>query len=192
MESIRKHLEEASTVLDKFLTDDENLKAIQHGAELLYTALGNGHKVLSCGNGGSMSDSMHFAEELTGKFREERPAIPAIALGADPAFTSCTSNDFGYDHVFARGVEAYGNPGDVLLAFSTSGNSGNVIKAIHKAQEASMNVIGLTGKDGGKMAGLCDAEIRVPHHGYADRIQEVHIKVVHIFINLTEQHLGYS
>jgi D-sedoheptulose 7-phosphate isomerase len=191
MEKIRQHLEEASSVLDKFLTDDENLRAIEHGAELLYTALGDGQKVLSCGNGGSMSDSMHFAEELVGKFREERPAIPAIALGADPAFTSCTSNDFGYDEVFARGVEAYGRAGDVLLAFSTSGNSGNVIKAIHKAREASMSVIGLTGKDGGKMAGLCDAEIRVPHHGYADRIQEVHIKVVHIFINLTEQHLGY-
>jgi D-sedoheptulose 7-phosphate isomerase len=191
MEKIRQHLEEASSVLDKFLTDDENLRAIEHGAELLYTALGDGQKVLSCGNGGSMSDSMHFAEELVGKFREERPAIPAIALGADPAFTSCTSNDFGYDEVFARGVEAYGRAGDVLLAFSTSGNSGNVIKAIHKAREASMSVIGLTGKDGGKMAGLCDAEIRVPHHGYADRIQEVHIKVVHIFINLTEHHLGY-
>lgn len=191
MEKIRQHLEEASSVLDKFLTDDENLRAIEYGAELLYTALGDGKKVLSCGNGGSMSDSMHFAEELVGKFREERPAIPAIALGADPAFTSCTSNDFGYDEVFARGVEAYGKPGDVLLAFSTSGNSGNVIKAIHKAREAYMRVIGLTGKDGGKMAGLCDAEIRVPHHGYADRIQEVHIKVVHIFINLTEQHLGY-
>lgn len=192
METIRKHLEESSAVLDKFLTNDENLEAIQQGASLLYTALEKGNKVLSCGNGGSMSDSMHFAEELVGKFREARPAIPAIALGADPAFTSCTANDFGYDELFARGVEAYGKQGDVLLAISTSGNSGNVLKAIDQAREKGMPVIGLTGKDGGKMAGMCDTEIRVPHFGYADRIQEVHIKVIHIFIDLTERHLGYA
>ena len=192
MERIRKHLEEASALLDQFLTDDDNLRSIQQGAELLYRALGHGNKVLSCGNGGSMSDSMHFAEELVGKFRDERPALPAIALGADPAFTSCTSNDFGYEEVFARGVEAYGKSGDVLLAISTSGNSGNVLKAIDKARERNMKVIGLTGKDGGKMAGSCDAEIRVPHWGYADRIQEIHIKVIHTFIDLIEQHFGYA
>lgn len=192
MELVRQHLQEASAVLDAFLTDDAKLKAIQSGVEVLYTAFEQGNKVLSCGNGGSMSDSMHFAEELVGKFREERRPLPAIAIGADPAFTSCTSNDFGYEEVFARGVEAYGAKGDVLVALSTSGNSRNIIKAINKARERSMKVIGLTGKNGGKMAGLCDVEIRAPHNGYADRIQEIHIKVIHIFIDSVEQALGLS
>ncbi len=192
MEIARKHLQEAAAVLDNFLTDDANIRAIQAGADALYQAIANGHKVLSCGNGGSMSDSMHFAEELVGKFREERRALPAIALGADPAFTSCTSNDFGYDEVFARGIEAYGAPGDVLLAISTSGNSGNVLKAIEQAKARSMTVIGLTGKEGGRMAEQCDVEIRAPHSGYADRIQEIHIKVIHIFIDSVEQDLGLA
>jgi D-sedoheptulose 7-phosphate isomerase len=192
MEIARKHLQEAAAVLDNFLTDDANIRVIQAGADALYQAIANGHKVLSCGNGGSMSDSMHFAEELVGKFREERRALPAIALGADPAFTSCTSNDFGYDEVFARGIEAYGAPGDVLLAISTSGNSGNVLKAIEQAKARSMTVIGLTGKEGGRMADQCDVEIRAPHSGYADRIQEIHIKVIHIFIDSVEQDLGLA
>lgn len=192
MEIARKHLQEAAAVLDNFLTNDANIRAIQAGANALHQAIADGHKVLSCGNGGSMSDSMHFAEELVGKFRGERRALPAIALGADPAFTSCTSNDFGYDEVFARGVEAYGAPGDVLLAISTSGNSGNVLKAIERAKAQSMTVIGLTGKEGGRMAEQCDVEIRAPHDGYADRIQEIHIKVIHIFIDSVEQELGLT
>ena len=192
METARKHLEEAQDVLNWFLADDQNIQAIEQAGALMANTLGKGHKVLSCGNGGSMSDSMHFAEELVGKFRDERRPLPAIALGADPAFTSCTSNDFGYEYVFARGVEAYGQEGDLLMGISTSGNSGNVLKAVDQAREKDMHVIGLTGKDGGKMAGKSDVEIRVPHFGYADRIQEIHIKVIHTFIDTVEKRLGIS
>ncbi len=145
-----------------------------------------GGKVLSCGNGGSHCDAMHFAEELTGRYRENRPGYPAIAI-SDVSHISCVSNDFGYDYIFSRYVEAVGREGDVLLGISTSGNSGNVIKAIAAAREKGMKVITLTGKDGGKMAGTADIEIRVPHFGYADRIQEIHIKVIHILIQLIEK-----
>lgn len=192
MDLARKHLEEAQDVLNWFLADDQNIQQIEKGGELLATSLENDNKVLSCGNGGSMSDSMHFAEELVGKFRDERRALPAIALGADPSFTSCTSNDFGYEYVFERGVEAFGQEGDVLMGISTSGNSGNVIKAVDLAHQKGMKVIGLTGKDGGKMAEKSDIEIRVPHFAYADRIQEIHIKVIHTLIDMVEKRLGIS
>lgn len=192
MELARKHLQEAAAVLDNFLTDDHNLEAIRRAAETLQQAMQRGNKILSCGNGGSMSDSMHLAEELTGKFREERRPLPALALGADPAFTSCIANDFGYEAIFARGVAAYGAPGDVLVAFSTSGNSPNVLKAIGEARARSLPIIGLTGKDGGQMTDQCDVEIRAPHHGYADRTQEIHIKVVHILIDSLEHALGLN
>lgn len=192
MDLARKHLEKAQDVLNWFLADDQNIQQIEKGGELLATSLENDNKVLSCGNGGSMSDSMHFAEELVGKFRDERRALPAIALGADPSFTSCTSNDFGYEYVFERGVEAFGQEGDVLMGISTSGNSGNVIKAVDLAHQKGMKVIGLTGKDGGKMAEKSDIEIRVPHFAYADRIQEIHIKVIHTLIDMVEKRLGIS
>ncbi len=192
MEIARKHLEEAQDLLNWFLAEESNIQTIEEGGKLLAQALKSGNKVLSCGNGGSMSDSMHFAEELVGKFRDERKALPAIALGADPSYTSCISNDFGYEYAFSRGVEAFGQEGDVLMGISTSGNSGNVLKAVDAAREKGMHVIGLTGKDGGKMAGKSDVEIRVPHFGYADRIQEIHIKVIHVFIDFVEKELGLS
>ncbi len=192
MDLTRKHLEEAQDVLNWFLADDQNIRQVEKGGELLAKVLENGNKVLSCGNGGSMSDSMHFAEELVGKFRDERRALPAIALGADPSFTSCTSNDFGYEYVFERGLAAFAHEGDVLLGISTSGNSGNVVKAVDLARNKGLNVICLTGKDGGELAGKCDVEVRVPHFGYADRIQEIHIKVIHTFIDMVEKRLGIS
>lgn len=142
--------------------------------------------MLSCGNGGSHCDAMHFAEELTGRYRENRPGYPAIAI-SDVSHISCVGNDFGFNDIFSRYVEAVGREGDVLLGISTSGNSANVIKAIAAAREKGMKVITLTGKDGGKMAGTADIEIRVPHFGYADRIQEIHIKVIHILIQLIEK-----
>ena len=131
---------------------------------------------------------MHFAEELTGRFRENRPGYPAIAI-SDPSHLSCVSNDFGYEYVFSRYLEAVGAKGDVLLGISTSGNSGNILKAVEAAREKGMTVILLSGKDGGKMAGMADVEIRVPHFGYADRIQEVHIKAIHIMIQLVEKYM---
>ncbi|WP_243409258.1 D-sedoheptulose 7-phosphate isomerase [Kushneria phyllosphaerae] len=152
----------------------------------LATRFKHGGKVLSCGNGGSHCDAMHFAEELTGRFRDHRAALPAIVI-SDPSHLSCVANDYGYEHVFSRYVEALGQPGDVLFGLSTSGNSDTIIRAVDAARERGMHVILLTGKDGGKLAGRADVEIRVPHFGYADRIQEIHIKVIHTIILMVEQ-----
>jgi D-sedoheptulose 7-phosphate isomerase len=186
---ILAELNEAQQVLTNFLNNPEHINRIQAAAGLMAGAVQNGRKILSCGNGGSMCDAMHFAEELTGRYRNDRPAIPAIAI-SDASHISCVSNDYGYNHVFSRYVEALGQPGDVLLCISTSGNSGNVLKAAETARSKGVNVVSLTGKDGGKLAPLSDVEIRVPHLGYADRIQEIHIKVIHILILLIEKSLA--
>ena len=184
-------LNEAAEVLNRFLSDDKNIADIEAAARLLAESFKQGGKVLSCGNGGSHCDAMHFAEELTGRYREDRPGYPGIAI-SDPSHLSCVSNDFGYDHVFSRYLEAVGAPGDVLFGLSTSGNSANILKAIDAAKAKGMKTIALTGKDGGKMAGLADIEIRVPHFGFADRIQEVHIKIIHILIMLVEKEMAAS
>ncbi|RUT66482.1 phosphoheptose isomerase [Morganella morganii] len=187
-ELIRGELTEAAATLDNFLKDENNIDAIRRAAVMLADSFKAGGKVMSCGNGGSHCDAMHFAEELTGRYRENRPGYPAIAI-SDVSHLSCVSNDFGYEYVFSRFVESVGREGDVLLGISTSGNSGNIIKVIEAARAKGMKVITLTGKDGGKMAGSADIEIRVPHFGYADRIQEVHIKVIHILIMLIEKEM---
>lgn len=183
---IRAELTEARTVLDRFLADPANLAAIEQAARLMADSLRGKGKILSCGNGGSLCDAQHFAEELTGRYRQNRPALGAIAL-TEASHMSCVANDFGYEYIFSRYVEALGRPGDVLLAISTSGNSPNVLRAAEAAKAANMKVVGLTGKDGGQLAALCDVEIRAPHHGYADRVQEIHIKAIHIMIMLIEQ-----
>ncbi len=185
-ETILRELNEASRVLEKFLSDDSNLEKIESAADLITASITNGSKVISCGNGGSHCDAMHFAEELTGRYRDSRKPIAAIAI-SDPGYISCVANDFGYEQVFSRFIEGLGNPGDCLLAISTSGNSVNIIKAAETAHQKKMKVIALTGNSGGKLASNADIEIRVPHQGYADRIQEIHIKVIHIIINLIEQ-----
>lgn len=185
---IKSELTEAAAVLNKFLSDDHNIAQIEAAAKVIADSFKQGGKVLSCGNGGSHCDAMHFAEELTGRYRENRPGYPGIAI-SDPSHLSCVSNDFGYDYVFSRYVEAVGAKGDVLFGLSTSGNSGNILKAIEAAKAKGMKTIALTGKDGGKMAGLADVEIRVPHFGYADRIQEIHIKIIHIVIQLIEKEM---
>ncbi|MGP1925087.1 MAG: D-sedoheptulose 7-phosphate isomerase [Arsenophonus sp. NEOnobi-MAG3] len=187
-ELICAELKEAALTLKNFLNNRENIEAIEQAAIILSNAFKAGRKVLSCGNGGSHCDAMHFAEELTGHYRENRPGYPAIAI-SDVSHLSCVSNDFGYDHVFSRYIEAVGKEGDILFALSTSGNSGNIIKAIEAARDKGMQVITLTGEEGGKMAGTADIEIRVPHFGYADRIQEIHIKVIHILIQLIEKEM---
>ena len=188
---IRSELTEASEVLNRFLADDANLQAIEQAAKLLAERFKAGNKVLSCGNGGSHCDAMHFAEELTGRYRENRPGYAAIAI-SDPSHISCVANDFGFEFVFSRYLEAVGQTGDVLFGLSTSGNSANIINAITAAKAKGIKVIALTGKDGGKMAGLADVEIRVPHFGYADRIQEVHIKIIHILIQLIEKEMEHA
>ena len=184
--NIKEQLLEASDVLTNFLNNENNLKAIQNAAELIAESLKNDGKVISAGNGGSHCDAMHFAEELTGRYRENRPAYGAIAI-SDPSHLSCVSNDYGYEYVFSRYLEGVGRKGDVFLGISTSGNSKNIITAVEEAKQKGIKTIVLTGKDGGKLAGLADVEIRVEHFGYADRIQEVHIKCIHILINLIEQ-----
>lgn len=182
---IKAELQEAADVLDKFMSDEKNIQLIQDAALLISNSFKQGGKVLSCGNGGSHCDAMHFAEELTGRYRENRPGYPAIAI-SDVSHLSCVSNDFGYEYVFSRYLEAVGQKGDVLFGLSTSGNSKNVLNAIKVAKEKGMKVIAMTGKDGGQMAGLADVEIRVPHFRYADRTQEIHIKIIHILMMLIE------
>ncbi len=182
---VRNNFQEALSVLERFANDDEQMQNIKTAGELMVKAVTANGKILSCGNGGSMCDAMHFAEELTGRFRENRKALPAIAI-ADASHLSCVGNDYGYDEVFSRYVEALGQSGDVLLAISTSGNSQNVLRAAEVAKEKGVKVVGLTGKNGGKLAPLCDVEIRVPWDGYADRIQEIHIKVIHTLIQYIE------
>lgn len=183
--NIKEELEEAANVLQKFTADDDNIAAIEKAAEIMANAIRNGGKILSAGNGGSHCDAMHFAEELTGRYRENRPAYGAIAI-SDPSHLSCVSNDYGYKYVFSRYLEGVGREGDVFLGISTSGNSENIITAVETAKKKGIKTVVLTGKDGGKLAGLADVEIRVPHFGFADRIQEVHIKVIHILIHAIE------
>ena len=183
---IRAELTEARAVLDQFLSDDANLQHIAQAAELFAASLRQGGKALTCGNGGSLCDAQHFAEELSGRYRHNRRALAAIAL-TEASHLTCVANDFGFEFVFSRFVEALGRPGDVLLAISTSGNSPNILRAAEAAKELGMKVVSLTGKDGGQLAALSDVEIRVPHFGFADRIQEVHIKAIHIMILLIEK-----
>lgn len=184
---IADHFFEAAEILQKFNTP-ENFEKLEKAGNLMVDALKNGGKIISCGNGGSMCDAMHFAEELTGRYRDDRPALPAISI-SDVSHMSCVSNDYGYEFVFSRYLKALGNKGDVLLAFSTSGNSTNVLNAIKVAKDKGMKVVGLTGKDGGMMADLCDVEIRAPHSEYADRAQEIHIKCVHTLIDFIERNV---
>jgi D-sedoheptulose 7-phosphate isomerase len=183
---ISRELKEAQAVLDNFLSDPEQIEKIEKAAGLMADAIIHNGKILSCGNGGSHCDAMHFAEELTGRYRDNRRALPAIAI-SDVSHLSCVSNDFGYEYVFSRYIEALGQPGDVLLGLSTSGNSANIIRAAEAAKAKGMKIIIMSGKDGGKLAGVADVEIRVPHFGYADSIQEIHIKVIHIFMLLIEK-----
>ncbi len=182
-------LSQAAHVLESFSGNEQNLIKIEAAAKVLADSINAGGKVFSCGNGGSHCDAMHFAAELTGKCREPRKAIPAICI-SDSSHISCVSNDYGYEFVFSRYLEALGNKGDVLLCLSTSGNSANIIQAAQTAKEKGMKVIILSGKDGGKLVPLADIEIRVPHFGFADRIQEVHIKILHILMLLIEKQLA--
>lgn len=183
---VSQELNEAQKVLENFLNDPEQINKIEAAARLMADSIMNNGKIISCGNGGSHCDAMHFAEELTGRYRDNRRALPAICI-SDVSHISCVSNDYGYEFVFSRYIEALGQPGDILLGLSTSGNSANIIRAVEAAKAKGMKVILMSGKDGGKLAGAADVEIRVPHFGYADRIQEIHIKVIHIFMLLIEK-----
>jgi len=183
---ILENLNEAREVLEDFMNQPENINAIEKAAKIMAEAVQDGGKIISCGNGGSMTDAMHFAEELSGVYREKRPALPAISI-SDPSHITCTANDYSFDEIFSRYVEGVGQQGDVLLAISTSGNSMNIIKATEAARGKGMKVVGLTGKTGGLLAGMADQEIRVKGRKHSDRIQEVHIKILHILVLLIEQ-----
>lgn len=185
---IRAAFEEARATLDAFLADPKNVDAVQRFARAAADTLKRGGLLMSCGNGGSMCDAMHFAEEFTGRFRKDRAALPAIAF-SDPSQLTCIANDFGFDDVFARSVEAYGKKGDLLVAITTSGNSPNILRAIDVAKKKGITVVGLLGKGGGKAKELVDISIVVPRAETSDRIQEVHIKVLHIAIEAVEREL---
>ncbi len=185
---VRASFEEAAATLRAFLDEPGCLAGVRRFVEVSATALRGGKKLMACGNGGSMCDAMHFAEEWTGRFRRDRAALPALAF-SDPSQLTCIANDFGYDEVFARSLEAYGNAGDVLVAISTSGNSPNVRKAVEAARKKGITSVGLLGKGGGELRALVDVPIVVPRAQTSDRIQEVHIKVLHIAIEAVEREL---
>jgi D-sedoheptulose 7-phosphate isomerase len=186
IQRIQQHFDEAAQVLEDVRNDAHLIQAIDRSGQCLIETLAQGGKIISCGNGGSMSDAMHFAEELSGRYRENRPGLAAIAC-SDPSHITCVGNDFGFDQIFARYVQALGQPGDALLAISTSGNSENVLNAARTARELGMRVIGLTGRGGGALTSLSDELISIPWNGYADRVQEMHIKIIHAWIDQIER-----
>jgi D-sedoheptulose 7-phosphate isomerase len=185
---IRDSFEEASRTLRAFLDSPDALPAVHRFAEAAAETLENGGLLMACGNGGSMCDAMHFAEEWTGRFRRDRRPLPAIAF-SDPSHLTCIANDFGYAEVFAREVDAYGKEGDLLVAISTSGDSPNVLRAVAVAREKGVTTVGLLGKGGGKLKAMVDVPVVVPLATTSDRIQEVHIKVLHIVIEAVERQL---
>jgi D-sedoheptulose 7-phosphate isomerase len=183
--NIKDNFKEAQQVLTRFINDESNWVKLEKAGDLMVTSLLQGGKIISCGNGGSMSDAMHFAEELTGRFRENRQGLAAISI-SDPSHITCVGNDYGFDFIFSRYVEAVGLKGDVLLAISTSGNSANVLEAAKEAKAKGMTVVALTGKSGGALKDVCDVELRIAHEGYSDRIQEIHIQIIHSLIHYIE------
>ncbi|MCP4296431.1 MAG: D-sedoheptulose 7-phosphate isomerase [Proteobacteria bacterium] len=186
---IKSSFTTAQEVLSTFCTDQENMVSVGRLAEEIVKRIKRGSKILSCGNGGSMCDAMHFAEELTGRFRNERVPLPAIAI-SDPSHITCTANDYGFEQIFSRYIKGVGLKGDLLLAISTSGNSPNIIKAVDAAKEKDIFTVGLLGKDGGELGNLVDLPIVIPAET-SDRIQEIHIKIIHIAIEATEKLLGF-
>ncbi|MBF0299662.1 MAG: D-sedoheptulose 7-phosphate isomerase [Oligoflexia bacterium] len=184
---IKNSLYSAWKLLECFFNDEAGLLAIEKTIATMVLSIKEGKKIISCGNGGSMCDAIHFAEELTGRFRSDRPPIPAMAI-SDVGHISCTANDYGYEHVFARWLEAIGNSGDVLLAISTSGNSKNIIRAVEVARKKNIKSIGLLGKNGGELRGLVDVPILIQNE-FPERIQEMHIKIIHIIVECLEKEL---
>lgn len=188
-EHVLKALTEAREALDALMADEATLEAVSLAAHRMAQAIRVGNKILSCGNGGSLCDAMHFAEEMTGRYRQNRPGYAAIAI-ADASHMSCVGNDYGYLDVFSRYVEAVGQKGDVLLAITTSGTSANVIKAVEAAKAKGMIVVGLTGEKDSALAQKADIAIVTPAGRWADRVQELHIKCIHIMIELVERELA--
>ncbi len=175
----------------QYLKSPSSLAFIETASSWMADCFQNGGKVLIAGNGGSLCDAMHCAEELTGQFRKKRRALPAIAL-SDPGHVTCVGNDLGFDEIFSRGVEAFGRPGDLLIVLTTSGNSTNILNAAMRAKEMGLKTIAFNGKTGGKLRGICDLEWIVSGFDYSDRIQEAHMAAIHILIEMVEKRLFYS
>ncbi len=188
---IRAVLEEARASLASFADNKEALGRIEHAADRMASALKNGNKIISCGNGGSLCDAAHFAEELTGRFRRDRRPLSAIAIN-DPAYITCVGNDFSFDEIFSRYVEGVGRPGDVLLAITTSGNSANVLNAVAAAKLMGMEVVALTSERGKPRLELADICIAAPDTAFSDRVQEIHIKVIHLLVQMIEIELSHA
>ena len=172
-------------LLENFIKEEEERRETEKVAKELADVFTKGNKVLICGNGGSNCDALHFAEQFTGRFRGDRKALPAIAI-SDSSHITCVGNDYGFDYIFSRGVEAYGKEGDMFFGISTSGNSPNVIKAVETAKKLGMKTCVLLGKDGGKLKGMCDYEFIIPGKT-SDRIQEIHMMILHIIIEGVER-----
>lgn len=185
---LRETFEEAARVQAAFRADEVCMEACRAFADAALRVLRGGGTLFSCGNGGSMSDAMHFAEEWSGRFRADRAALPAVAF-SDPAAMTCIANDFGFEQVFARQVEAQARAGDLLLAISTSGNSPNLVAACRSARARGVTVVGLLGRGGGAMKDLCDVAVVVPLGRTSDRIQEIHIQVIHAVIESVERRM---
>ncbi len=181
-------LKQSYEVLGNFISQPDTKEKIEQAIEIMSDSIRNRGKIISAGNGGSMCDAQHFAEELTGRYREDRPAYPAVAI-CDPSHITCVGNDYGFDYIFSRYLEGMGFPSDVFLGISTSGNSKNIIEACRVCREKNIKSIVLLGKDGGRLKDLCDLPIIVPHDGFADRIQEVHTMIIHIMIRGIEDSL---
>ncbi|WP_343216054.1 SIS domain-containing protein [Collimonas antrihumi] len=184
---INASLVEAQQALNALLANDAALKSVEQAADLLIDVFERKGRVYSCGNGGSMCDAMHFAEELTGRYRLDRAALGATAI-SDAGHLTCVGNDHGYDQVFSRYLEGHGRAGDCLVALSTSGTSKNIIRAAQTARDLGMHVIVLSGKQSELLASLSSVYICTPGGTFADRVQELHIKVLHILIELIERH----
>lgn len=190
-EIIRDSLRETRSILETFINNEANVESIYNAADICAEALQTGHKIISCGNGGSLCDATHFAEELTGRFRNDRRPLPALAIN-DSAYMTCVGNDFSFDEIFSRYVDAMGKEGDVLLAISTSGHSRNIINAVDQAHINRMKVIVLTSLGKNELIEKADVAISTPSAVHSDRIQEIHIKVIHILIQVIEEILKVS
>ena len=186
---IKKNFIDAQRILDEYVNNPEQWSRLADAGEIMINAISSGNKIISCGNGGSMCDAMHFAEELSGRFRNDRKPLAAISI-SDPSHITCTANDYGFKYVFSRYVEASGKPGDVLLVISTSGNSENIVEVALSAKKMGITIIALTGKNGGQLSELCDVEIRAPKSDFSDRVQEIHIKVIHSLVHYIEMGLS--
>lgn len=185
IEYIKQDFIEAADILQQFMNNENSWNKIEKAGDIMVKTLLDGKKIVSCGNGGSMCDAMHFAEELSGRFRDNRRPLAGLAL-SDSSHITCVGNDYGFEYIFSKQIDALCSQGDTLLCITSSGNSRNIIEAAKTARAKGMNIIALTGKGGGKITAMCDVEIRAPYTKYSDRAQEIHEKVIHSLVHYIE------